>query len=196
MSEVKLSILIPYIKRHENLFRSLVVELSSQSLDYKDQVEILFDDHETDSTGGKRNRLLERGSGKYFTGFDADDRPASNYIQLLMEGIEKDVDCCSLKGIITSDGINPDYFEHSIRHDKYYTVENAKYEKGETKYFRFPNHISCIRADIAKQFKFPEKSWGEDTDWATLIHNSGLLKTEHYIDQVIYHYDYISDKTK
>lgn len=193
---IKLSILIPTIKRHTRHLGRLTVELSSQILPYAGEVEVLIDDHETDKIGTKRNRLLDRASGKYLAFVDSDDRVSDTYIKSIMEGIEKDVDCCSLKGVITFDGNDPEGFEHSLKYDKYETVETAFWFLDQIRFLRFPNHLNTLRSSIVKQFRFPETNWGEDTDIATQIHNSGLLKTEHYIPEVIYFYDYVTDKTK
>jgi glycosyltransferase involved in cell wall biosynthesis len=151
---------------------------------------IVFQDSKKYSVGFKRNELLQRAQGEYIAFIDDDDRIGPNYFRRVFEGIEQGVDCCSLKGIITEDGNNPLIFEHSIRYKEYKTNPDGM----PVRYERFPNHLNCIRASIAKQFSFPEKNHGEDTDWATQIFKSGLIKTEHYIDEVIYMYDYISKK--
>lgn len=193
---MKLSILIPHIKRHSRLYGLLRSELISQMLTYPEEIELLDDDSETDTIGAKRNRLLQRAEGDYVVFFDADDRPSVNYIQLLMEGIEKGVDCCSLFGIITTDGKDPHYFEHSLKYRSYKTNKDSSYLFGEVRYERYPNHLNCIKSSIAKQFKFPETSWGEDTDWATQIFKSRLLLTQWDIKEAIYFYNYQTDKTK
>lgn len=187
---MKLSILIPTIKIHDRLFTKLKFDLYSQMLPYPDQIEILVDDHETDSIGAKRNRLLEKASGKYVVFFDADDTPSRDYIKLIMEGIENDVDCCSLKGMYSENGKEDGIFEHSIGYKEWRTTRNL------VKYERYPNHINVIRASIAKQFKFPDTSWSEDKDWSTQIFESGLIKTEHYIEPIIYYYNHISNKAE
>lgn len=187
---MKLSILIPTIKRHNRLFTLLKLELSAQILPYPDQIEVLWDDHETDSTGLKRNRLLERASGKYTVFFDADDKPAPYYIEALMEAVESDCDCASLKGEYWSDGKFDGIFEHSLEFQEWRTNP----EGSEVKYIRTINHINMVRADIAKQIKFPEVSWSEDHEWSKSLHASGLLKTEHYIPEVLYYYMHISKK--
>lgn len=181
-----LSILIPTIKKHETLLGELLQELNRQIILHQVNVEILIEDTETESTGKKRNLLLKKAKGEYVAFFDADDKPSENYIKWLMEGIEKRVDCCSLKGSYSVDGIFDGIFEHSLKYDKWETVE------GEIKYLRFPNHLNTIRSSIAKQFKFPDKSFGEDFDWSKLVNKSGLLKTEFYIPDVIYYYNYIN----
>jgi glycosyltransferase involved in cell wall biosynthesis len=187
---MKLSILIPYIRRHESFFHSLKTELAAQILPYAGQIEILSDDHEYDSIGTKRNRLLERATGKYISYFDADDKPSPDYIKLMMQAADSDCDCASLKGAYSVDGVYDGIFEHSIKYNEWKTNP----EGSEIRYERFPNHLNMIRSSIAKQFKFPEKNHGEDFDWSTQLHNSGLLKTEHYIPEVIYYYNYISNK--
>jgi len=182
-----LSILIPTIERHSKFLFDLISELTLQIEPYRDEVEILLDRAENDSVGLKRNRLLERAKGKYLAFFDSDDMPTECYIESIMEGINKDVDCCSLTGLIMIDGRPPKKFIHYKDCTHYYEKPDA--------YHRFPNHLNTIRATIAKQFKFPEINYGEDTDWATQIKKSGLIKTEHTIEPVIYLYKYSSDKT-
>lgn len=187
---MKLSILVPYIRRHEAFFYKLQFKLYAQMLPYVTEVELLSDNHEYDSIGAKRNRLLERATGEFVAFFDSDDRPSDDYIKLLMEGIESNPDCCSLRGEYSIDGIFDGIFEHSIKYKEWATTKN------EVKYERFTNHLNAVKSSIAKQFKYPDKSHGEDFDWSTLVHESGLIKTEYYIPSVIYFYDFINDKNK
>lgn len=182
----KLSILIPTITSRVESLRNLIDKLDIQR---NEDVQILIEaDAGEISIGEKRNVLLSKAAGDYVCFFDDDDLPGSNYIKNILDGIERNVDCISLRGVITWDGDRPEIFEHSIRYDAYKTNDT-----GFPKYERYPNHLNAIRAGIAKQFKFPEINHGEDTDWATQIKNSGLIKTEHYVDEVTYHYQY---KTK
>jgi hypothetical protein len=43
-------------------------------------------------------------------------------------------------------------------------------------------------------FEFPEISHGEDSQWSEAILKSGLIQIESYIEEVIYHYLYKSQK--
>lgn len=183
---ILLSILIPTIDERKYSFKKLCERLRA-SCDYEllQQIEIISDDRgRYISIGQKRNDLLKKAEGKYVCFFDDDDRPCENYVNKLLKAISSDPDCVSLRGIITVDGKDPQIFEHSIKYTAYRTTLN------EVKYERYPNHLNTIRASIAKQFKFPEISFGEDTDWATQIYKSGLLKTEVYLSEVIYYYQY------
>lgn len=209
-----LSILIPSISERKAQLNNLLAELDRQCGGIKDIATYeseegenifthyfhngvaasVFIDDKVITIGEKRNLLLEIAEGGHLCFCDDDDDIAPNYIDLLLEGVKKDVDCCSLKGIITTDGKDPHYFEHSKKCKEYKTNSNTNFESGDIKYERFNNHLNVLRSSIAKQFKFPEKSWGEDTDFATQIRDSGLLKTEHYINQVIYYYKFINEK--
>lgn len=207
----KLSILIPttpdrhdYVIALQKQFEqqlgpindSIAIDLGATSVLWRDiygPVEIVYwQDEKKHSIGQKRNRLLDLALGEYLDFIDSDDRISDNYFKLIFEGIIKSVDCCSLKGIITEDGERPLIFEHSIKYKAYKTIVDSFYP--EVTYERYPNHLNCIKSSIAKQFKFPETNHGEDTDWATQIFKSGLLKTEHYIEEVLYFYDYRSNK--
>lgn len=187
LQKVALSILIPTIAKRYYSFNLLLAELNKQIGDLP--VEILFDNSEPPITiGKKRNNLLDRAKGNYVCFFDDDDTPTDYYISTIFEGIKQDVDCVYLRGVMTTNGRNPEIFEHSIKYNAYKTTTN------EIKYERYPNHLNTIKSTIAKQFKFKEKNWGEDTDWATDVFNSGLIKTEYYSDKVLYNYRYLSNK--
>lgn len=186
---MKLSILIPTIKRDEYPFRALMQNLYVQSSEARERdgkwagVEVLANYSENEPIGAKRNELLNRSKGQYVSYIDADDRVSYDYIRLLLEGIEKGVDCCSLKGVYSVDYRFDGVFEHSLIYAEWKTTNNG------IKYERYPNHLNCIKSSIAKQFTFPETNWGEDHNWSKQIHESGLIKTEHRIEEILYYYD-------
>lgn len=160
------------------------------SIQKNELVEILIDkDNGEKSIGEKRNALLERATGEYVCFFDDDDIPSNDYIERVFDGINKCVDCCSLMGIIRIDNGSPEIFEHSIKYKEWKTNST-----GNIKYERTINHLNVIKSSIAKQFKFKEINHGEDRIWSEDIFKSGLIKSEHYINKVIYNYIYISNK--
>jgi len=181
----KLSILIPTIEKRKHLLKRLISELYDQDLTGVQLLPFLDDSL---TIGEKRNWLLDASSGEYVCFIDDDDLVNKDYISTLMKGIETQPDCISLRGVMTTNGGNPEVFEHSIKYNAYKTTNNF------IKYERYPNHLNCIKASIAKQFRFPSINHGEDTDWATQIHNSGLLKHEYYTDVMLYQYLYNTNK--
>lgn len=185
---VKISILIPTIVGREKQYSELVTSLNKQ---YNgEEVEILtLKDNREMSIGEKRNKLLEMAKGEWLCFIDDDDKVSDNYVSLLLTATKENCDCASLKGEYSVDGVFDGIFEHSLKYDRWETIEGA-----EIKYLRHPNHLNKIRSSIAKQFKFPEKNLSEDYDWSTELHKSGLLKTEHYIPETIYYYKFINNK--
>ena len=183
---IKLSILIPTIPERKEMFDKLKYKLFNQKQLFPElMVEVLFDNRTDVSIGTKRNALLSDSKGEYVAFIDDDDDISDDYLIDIINALESKPDCVSLRGVITWDGTNPEIFEHSLRYPAYVThtlpVNGIKYE-------RYPNHLNTIKASIAKQFKFPEINFGEDSDWAKQIHDSGLINTEVYIDKVLYHY--------
>lgn len=184
----KLSILICTIPSRQGSFWKLVTELRGQMLVYAPEVGIIHNASTDLSIGAKRNWLLEKADSDYVCFIDDDDWISPNYIDLLIKAVDSGCDCASLKGLYSVDGKEDGIFEHSIKYNKWETVN------GEIKYLRYPNHLSMIKTSIAKQFKFPEINHGEDENWSTQIHKSGLLKTEYYIPEIIYLYKKVTKK--
>lgn len=184
-----LSLLIchnPIQSWRKDTLRHLLNNLAQQCHGIEDAVQIEVDSAVGGTIGGKRNRLLDMALGSHLAFIDDDDNVAQNYVELVLEGISNGVDCCSLTGIINEKG-KESFFLHALRFRTWYTGEDGKY-------YRYPNHLNCIRSNIAKQFMFPEFNHGEDRKWSDDLHNSGLLRTEHWIEQPIYFYEPSSNR--
>ena len=187
---MKLSILICTIPGREHFLEKLQAELFSQAaeLNILDEVEFLIHPEEDISIGQKRNELLNQAKGKYLAFHDDDDMPSNFYLRILFEGIAKGPDCISLHGMYYVNGEIDGLFEHSIKYKAWATKD------APIKYERMPNHLNCIKSSIAKQIPFHEKNFGEDHDWSIDLQRSGLIKTEYYTDEILYHYYYRSKK--
>jgi len=193
-----LSILICSLPERKDMLDSLCSELGKQrdveihknrTVNISPwQMEILVDNNTFTNIGEKRNNLLQHAKGEWVVFVDDDDLLSPDYLSSINKALlsTPNPDCCSMRGIITFDGINARLFEHSIDYKTYYEKSGI--------YYRPPNHLNVIRCSIAKQFKFPEKNFGEDADWAMQICESGLLKTEAKIDNILYYYKFIQHK--
>lgn len=193
-----ISILIPTTSDREHFFSDIMSELCRQVKllsdktgdDHWKYVEILKDPRGTEFTiGKKRNDLLFSATGEYVQFIDSDDMVCSDFLETELKALESKPDCLSLRGIMTTNGLNPEIFEHSIRYKEWRTVLSD-----EIKYERNINHLNCIKSSIAKQFQFPLKNFGEDHDYSKQINASGLLKHEIFIDKILYHYKYRTKK--
>ena len=154
-----------------------------------DEVEIIVaSDNRELPTGTKRNILYQMAKGIFSISIDDDDSVPNYYVEELLKSAKEDKDCFAINGAITFNGEDE---------KKWYISKDLKYETvgtGKDMYYnRYPNHITGIRSEIAKQFSFPDKTLFEDYEWATKIHNSGLIKTETKIEKPMYYYKY---KTK
>lgn len=181
-----LSILIPTVTGRERFYDSLMESLRPQ---LNDTIELITEKDSKEMTiGDKRNLLVSRATGLFSSFIDDDDQIAPYYVHYITSAIQHNpgIDVIGIKGMFIKDGRGQKPFIHSI--------ECSDYTQDNFAYYRPPNHINPIRTDIMKQFKFPSVSMGEDTDWAMQIQRSGALKKEHFIDQILYRYQYVSRK--
>lgn len=130
-------------------------------------------------------------SGKYTAFIDDDDMIAPDYLDKVIDGMATDPDAIGLVGIISI--MNSDGTKHKSRF--YHTIQNSSYYTSNRGYERPPNHLNPIRRSIASKFDFPEKNFGEDTEWAMAVCHSKLIRTEYFIDTPLYFYDYNPHKT-
>jgi glycosyltransferase involved in cell wall biosynthesis len=178
-----LSILIPTIKQRSGLLHVLLQELYRQIGDKS--VEVLVHQGEG-TTGEKRNELLTQAQGEYVCFIDDDDAVSSKYVDTILAALSTKPDCLSLIGEMTTNGKDAKRFIHSLRYDRYFEQDSI--------YYRPPNHLNVIRADIARQFTFPNRTYGEDTAWAMAISKAKALATEIEVTETLYYYQYKSNK--
>lgn len=204
-----LSILICSLKERHSQLASLLFNLMNQlknhhyigvesypveGMEFKkyswEDVEILvLSDEKQMTTGGKRNILYANASGEYSVSVDDDDEVPAYYIVELLAAAKSNADCFAINGKITTDGIDEKKWFIS-KDNPYQSVE----KNGVVTYLRYPNHITAIKTEITKKFRFPNQVFAEDYIWATAIHNSKEIKTEHRIEKPMYHYKFKTKK--
>lgn len=180
-----LTILIPTLPRRWHFYVNLRQQLAIQTIGGK-PVEIITDDATDISIGMKRNKLMAQVETPYVCFVDDDDEISINYIDLILAGIATNPDCCSLNGIITTDGNNPRVFKHSIEYDSMYERDGV--------YYRPVNHLNVVRTDIAKLCPFPDWNYSEDSNYCFQLQATGLLRKECKIEETLYYYLFRSDK--
>lgn len=189
----KLSILICSIVGRESLLKNLRVDLERQRTD---DVEILVEtDDKRITTGAKRNVLLRRATGDYIAFVDDDDKVSDDYVRKILKAIKTHPDCCGIEGEISHTkqfrisrrSRRSRRFEHKQIIQKF--VHSIQYDRWFEKggiYYRCPNHINPVKRTIALKVKFPDVMRGEDKDYSFRLRF--LLKSEVYIDGIIYFY--------
>lgn len=183
-----LTILIPTLPTRAAFFERIMGQIKEQCIKTEDSryVDVVVDDSAEYSIGVKRNKLMQQATTDYLCFIDDDDRISNEYLSLVLAGIDTNPDCCSLNGIITTDGKNPKLFKHSIDYKEMWEDREA--------YYRPVNHLNTVRSSIAKQMVFPDWDRSEDSNYCFQLRDSGLLKVEYKIEPVLYFYDYVSDK--
>lgn len=181
---MRLSILIPTLVERRESFVFIHTKLFKQAT--KDVEILTYSDNREHSVGFKRNALLDKAKGDYVCFVDDDDDVSDTYVDDILAAIKSKPDCVSLTGVITFSGNHPRTFIHSLKYNNYFDKDEV--------YYRPPNHLNPIKASIAKQFKFPDKSFSEDTDWCMQICNAGILKTEVEIIKPYYFYKFEPNK--
>lgn len=189
----ELSILICSLHSREASLTSLMRTLDSQA---RNEVEVLV---ETDggerSIGEKRNTLLGRAQGRYVCFIDDDDRVAEDYVTSILAAISDSPDCVGFLVSVTENGNPRGRAIHSLRFERYGQrpiEKRSRFGSCLMEYERTPNHLNPVRRELALQVRFPKQNWREDTDYAERLRP--LLKTEVFIDKVLYHYLYVSKK--
>ena len=178
VSSKKLSILICTIPSRKPMLERLLKVLTPNK-----DTEIIINDN-PGSIGAKRNSLLRYAIGEYITFIDDDDLVTEDYISKILNAITHKPDCCSLHGIITTNGANPRPFIHSLKYKSWFEKDNV--------YYRYPNHLNCVKRSLALATMFPEIDHGEDANYSDRLQS--LLHTEVEIKDTIYHYLYRDKK--
>jgi glycosyltransferase involved in cell wall biosynthesis len=178
-----LSILIPTLRRRNAQLRLLLDAVYSQQVD---GVEVLLDiDDGEDTVGKKRQRLLSKARGEFVAHIDDDDRISPTYVSKILSAIEKNPDVVGLTGIITTEGLNPKKFIHTMQCKTWYEHENC--------YYRNPNHLNPVKRELALQVGFKDINCGEDKDYSDRL--LPLLKTEVFIPETLYYYQFSNKNT-
>lgn len=186
----KLSILICTLTSRAELLGSLLGKLRRQidALPTKDvEVEVIvFEDQKEHPVGQKRNRLLEEARGDYVCFVDDDDDVSDDYVWQLATVIHKNpgVDCVGFRGLMSVAGQGSHQVHYSLQND-------GQIESGGT-YYRLPGHLTPIKKTLLGEhgIRFPEQNFGEDADFSAQLARRKCLKSEAFVDKVLYHYQF------
>lgn len=183
MNQPLLTIAIPTIESRKVQFEALVDGIQRQ-IDLngaQELVEIISEcDNKEISIGKKRDNLIRKAKGKYLVMIDDDDTISRYYIQDVLEGCMSDADCIG-------------YYEQihharkmsviTLRADKWTSEPGNGGDLQRTPFFKVP-----IKTEICQQVGCADMRFAEDEDFANRI--KPLLKTEYFIEKIMYHYRY------
>lgn len=177
---LKLSILICSVEnsgRDENL-KNIIHELNNQICNnYADNiVELIVEkDNGNISVGKKRNELINKAKGEYICFIDDDDFVSANYLNIILQNLNKDILMIRINHI--KDGTKVKPIQTSLYIDYLETNEVI---------FRANHfHLCPHKKSIATNIKFQEINFAEDLDYSQkiipLINNYDSISEEIYI---------------
>lgn len=148
---------------------------------YRDRIEILMlTDNRKMMLGQKRNVLVDMAQGRYVQFIDDDDRIEPDMFRALLDATGSDADVITFDVSVSLNGGAPKVCRYSKDFAADRNLPNS--------YERLPNHICCVKRELAEKVSFPNLVYGEDSAYSKLLHP--MLKTEYRIDRVLYHYDF------
>ena len=183
MARLKLSILICTTHVRTRTFLPALLDILEKQKD--PYVEVLWlGDFMQMSVGEKRNRLMNAARGDFITFVDDDDRVTPDYKPQLLRHIDLGVDLVCFQAIYRQKG-QP---EKIVHYDANFTMD-----KNFPTYFeRLPNHLMCVKRELALKVPFINKSFAEDQDYAKRL-KSVLIKngsSQVVIKKPLYYYDF------
>lgn len=187
---ITLSVLVPSVHSRWDTFgisiqKQLWAQLDALPAKDRQRVEIIvLTDNKTRMLGDKRNIMIDMAQGEYVAHVDDDDRLEPDYLSSLLDATATSPDVVTFNVSVTINGSTPKICRYSSKFKADKNLPNS--------YERLPNHIMCVRKDLACRVAFPSILKGEDSAYSKELIR--FLKTEVAIDRVLYHYDY-SDAT-
>lgn len=174
----KWNILVATLGQREERFTRLVSSLLPQLEKAEGQVRLtaLWNNGER-AISHVRQDLVDHAVGEYITFVDDDDELPEYYVEKilpLLDGI--DYIGWRMQCILDGNILNPTF--HSLKYNGWYDDENG--------YYRDISHLNPIRLDLARHADFRKCTLPEDIAWVTQLRPH--IKTEHYIDDVMYTY--------
>lgn len=181
----KWSILICTVGQREERFKQLLKKLMPQVKKYAGEIEVLaYWNNAERPLGEIRQALVEEARGDYISFVDDDDMVPNYYCRKVMEAVQEDVDYVGWRMQLYHNGEKMRPTFHSLRYDRWSEDENG--------YYRNISHLNPIKREIALKASFvlSEKGVAEDVPWTEKV--APHVKTEAYIEDVMYLYQHTS----
>lgn len=176
------TILVPTIGEREALFRRLLDVLVPQLDEHAGAVRVLARRNAGElSVGELRDSMLAEATGEYVSWIDDDDLVPEFYVAEVVRALAGRPDHVGYRLAYYSDGVEREVVDHSLRHRRWH-------RNGEGRLVRDFTHVDPVRREHATRGRFAAARRGraEDRSWVKQVRP--FLRTEAYIDRVMYHY--------
>jgi hypothetical protein len=185
MGKIKLEILVLTMETRKEFLARLLACLQPQ---LTSEVKVTIRMCDPKYTLGENREMLRRASvGTYIAFIDDDDLVSPDYVATILPLLDG-VDIVGFECKLFIDGTpEPKRDYHTIKAGSWYNTPDA--------FYRDISHLQPIRREIALASPM-EGGHGEDGRWADRMRALGVVKTEHYIDKIMYFYEFRSNKNR
>lgn len=193
MEIIRLSVLIPTVIGREKKLEKLLSVLNPQLEEIRKEaiswgmnynpVEIIIDkDNKEVSIGAKRQRLIEKARGTYIVFIDDDDLVSDDYLDQILIPTIQDVDAIGFLIQCTFNGMDRCFARASSDYKDW-----GEWRDG-FRYVRSIYHKTPVKRELALKAGFDDLRFGEDYKYSMRL--NPLIKSEIFIDKVLYFYQY------
>lgn len=182
MKDPKLSILVATIGRRNDSLLKLLDQLMPQTDGEPVEVVAYWNNGEH-SIGSIRQDLLKEAKGEYVCFVDDDDMVPDWYVPEILKALGKDYV-----------GFEVELFEKDTKMPRvFHSIRYGVWHQDDTGYYRGITHLNPIKRKLALKGKFGKEGMGEDESWARDM--MPLVRTESYIDKIMYYYHHDADES-
>lgn len=164
--------------------RRLVSHLRSQLVDGVEHVVVFSNPALT--VGANRQLMIDCATAEYVNFVDDDDLVANDYVASILPLLASSPDMVGYRLQMYVDGVR-------LPKLTYHNPAGSGWNEDENGYYRDISHVNPIRREIALLAKF-DGGFGEDERWANQIRETRRVNVFCYVDRVMYHYYYRSEK--
>lgn len=125
-----------------------------------------------------RQALVDDADGTFVSFVDDDDLVAATYVPRILAAMNDGIDYVGFRLQCYVDGapLKPTY--HSLKYPQWYDDERG--------FYRDVSHLNPVRRELALKADFRKTTPPEDVAWADQLR--GILKTENFVNDVMYQY--------
>jgi glycosyltransferase involved in cell wall biosynthesis len=175
------TILVPTLGQRADLFARLLTVLLPQLDDHGGRVRLLcWWSHGYPSIGVIRDRMLAHARSEYVSFVDDDDLVPDYYVAEVVAALQSRPDHVGFKVEYSRDGVVREVIDHSLRY--------RRWGRNRRGLFRDVTHIDPVRLDVARRGRFAVVHPGQAEDHAWVDQVRRFMRTEEYVDKVMYHY--------
>lgn len=178
------SILIPTISQRDALFRRLLDVLLPQLDAHDGRVRVLaWWNNGTPGLPHIRQELVEAAGTDYVSFVDDDDLVEPDFVDQVAAALASRPDHVGFRVAYHVDGELREVCDHSLRHGRWRRDRQLGLIRDVT-------HLDPVRRDLALRadFRRTRPGFAEDRVWVAQVRRH--LRTESYVDRVLYHYLY------